>query len=411
MQRGRWCGPLKIALIALPPCFPPAASTYRTSLREAAERRFDTRNYFEGAEHDCRLIKIVDDLGFSESDPNQTITKNTINELKKRYNDKVTHDLNPTSFAGYKVGITRTDEGTTVRLSQERKVTEAARKYMPALLEGVKPTDILAGKALTDALAKLALPSERQSKLSQQQKRVQQIIGDLKYFERGTMPRISRMVHHLSCIMSFPPEDALPAAEGVLAEAYAHRDSCIVFGGKYAEREKPSVDGRITLDMTKGAPRELEVTADASNVIPAVYGILITYAGGAVLHQTKKIGVAVGSTHDAENVATVKASEHAIYGRIVLHALGVPQTSATRLLTDNLSNQRVAQNASAAVNSRYFLIRSTCLHQRITDGELTVLHVPDPQNPSDFLTKFIDNKKTHDSVEYASGRVRAAALP
>ena len=59
------------------------------------------------------------------------------------------------------------------------------------------------------------------------------------------------------------------------------------------------------------------------------------------------------------------------------------------------------------MNFRYFLIRSTCLHQRITDGELTVLHVPDPQNPSDFLTKFIDNKKTSDSVAYASGRARA----
>ena len=34
--------------------------------------------YFEdGNGNDCRLIKIVDDLAFSESDSNQTITKNT----------------------------------------------------------------------------------------------------------------------------------------------------------------------------------------------------------------------------------------------------------------------------------------------------------------------------------------------
>ena len=76
------------------------------------------------------------------------------------------------------------------------------------------------------------------------------------------------------------------------------------------------------------------------------------------------------------------------------------------MLTDNLSNQRVAQNASSAVNSRYFLIRSTCLHQRVTDGELTVLHVPDPENPSDFLTKFIDATKTNASVNYAAGTAR-----
>ena len=117
-----------------------------------------------------------------------------------------------------------------------------------------------------------------------------------------------------------------------------------------------------------------------SCLLAAVYAILITLAGATVLHQTKKIGVAVGSTHDTENLATVKASEHAIYARIVLNALGNAAAAATRLLTDNLSNQRVARNANSAVASRYFLIRSTCLHQRITDGELTVGHVVDPEN-------------------------------
>ena len=54
----------------------------------------------------------------------------------------------------------------------------------------------------------------------------------------------------------------------------------------------------------------------------------------------KKIGVAVSSTHDPKNLATVKASEHAIYARIVLNTLGNAAAAATRLLTDNLSNQR-----------------------------------------------------------------------
>ena len=40
---------------------------------------------------------------------------------------------------------------------------------------------------------------------------------------------------------------------------------------------------------------------------------MATYAGASVLHKTKKIGPAVSSTHDAENVATVKASEDAVY--------------------------------------------------------------------------------------------------
>ena len=301
----------------------------------------------------------------------------------------------------------RKPEYTTLTLSQNRKIIDAAHKYLPSLTEGKKPTGLLEGKALLDALTQLSLPKDRVGKLSDDQKRVQKILGDLKYFERGTMPRISRMVHHLSCIMSFPHEGALQAAEGVLAYAYEHRDDCITYGGKLPTRTEPDHEGRTHIDLALGAPAELELSADASNVIPAVYGILITYAGASVSHQTKKIGVAVNSTHDAENVASVKASEHATYARIVLNALGVPQKAATRVLTDNLSNARVAKNANSAASSRFFLIRSTCLHQRITDGELTVLHVPDPENPSDFLTKFIDAKKTAASVAYAAGMARA----
>ena len=47
---------------------------------------------------------------------------------------------------------------------------------------------------------------------------------------------------------------------------------------------------------------------------------MATYAGASVMHKTKKVGFAVSCTHDAENgVAPVKASEDAVYGRIVLN--------------------------------------------------------------------------------------------
>ena len=160
------------------------------------------------------------------------------------------------------------------------------------------------------------------------------------------------------------------------------------------------------MKLTDGAPAELEASADASTSQHEVYGVLITMAGGCVLHITKKIGCAVGSTHEAENVATVKASKHLTYARIVLAALGVAQATPTRLLTDNLSNQRVAQNAQSSAHSRYYLIRSMCLHQRVADGEISVAYVPDAENPSDFMTKSIPEAKTEASICYAIGRPR-----
>jgi hypothetical protein len=359
----------------------------------------------QGNEHDCRLVKIVDDLGFSESDSSQAITKRTVAMLTKRYG-KMTHDLNPSSFAGYRVNITRSATHTEVCLSQEQKVVEAARKYLPELLDGITPTQLLTGKQLEQALDNLALP------VVAVQKMTQRIIGDLKYFERGSMPRLTRMVHRLSCVMGFPPASGLICAQSVLAVAYEHRHDTITFGTINASSVRPPPqNGQLSNCLSHGAPAQLECSADAALAPVIVYSILLTFAGASIAHVCKKIGTAVGSTHDAENIATVKASELLVYARVVLKALGVEPQVPTLLLTDNLSNQRVSHNAQSSARSRYYLMRSTCLHQRVTDGELAVVHIPDGENPSDFLTKFIPAENTNKSVVYSSGTTALASQP
>jgi hypothetical protein len=59
--------------------------------------------------------------------------------------------------------------------------------------------------------------------------------------------------------------------------------------------------------------------------------------------------------------------------------------TGTAILSDNLGNVRVSENIGSSTNSRPFLIRYECLHQRIDDRQITVHHVRDPDNPSDFL--------------------------
>ena len=122
-------------------------------------------------------------------------------------------------------------------------------------------------------------------------------------------------------------------------------------------------------------------------------------------HCTKKIGIAVGSTHDAENLATVKASELVIFARLVLSAFGrSPHDKPTTILTDNQSNQKVSQRAQSSAHSRYYLVRAACLHERIANGEVCVQHVSDPAMPADVLTKFVSAEKTAKSVSYATGK-------
>ena len=204
--------------------------------------------------------------------------------------------------------------------------------------------------------------------------------------------------------MSNPPPEALQAALSTLALAYSLRESSLTYGGDRVKR-KAAVNGHIEMSLDEGAPSELECSADASTAPHHIYAILLTFAGAAVAHCTKKIGIAVGSTHDAENLATVKASELVIFARLVLSAFGrSPHDKPTTILTDNQSNQKVSQRAQSSAHSRYYLVRAACLHERIANGEVCVQHVSDPAMPADFLTKFVSAEKTAKSVSYATGK-------
>ena len=114
-------------------------------------------------------------------------------------------------------------------------------------------------------------------------------------------------------------------------------------------------------------------------------------------------GVA-GSTHEGEAGATVRAAELGIYGRVVLNALGATPPRATIILTDSLANQRVAMNSASATRSRHFLLRYALLKQYIATGDIEVAYVPDGENPSDYLTKWVPAEKTASSLRYAAGR-------
>ena len=85
----------------------------------------------------------------------------------------------------------------------------------------------------------------------------------------------------------------------------------------------------------------------------------------------------------------------------ILRAFGTPTTGPTLLSTDNLANHKVGSGIGAPTRSRHFLRRYHSLKRRISGGECTLVHVPDPQMPADFLTKWIPNAKLEASIRYA----------
>ena len=238
--------------------------------------------------------------------------------------------------------------------------------------------------------------------------RTQSIIGHLKFVER-VQPRLSLLLHRLSCVMSAPPPEAYEVARAALCTAYDRKNDGITYGGLDAEAE---LQGRISAHIAgldSHAPTELVAAADATwNGDLDLYGMLLTCFGAAVMHSVKKIGLVVDSSHESEAIASAKAGELVAYAREVLVALGAPPTGPTVILSDNKANVLVANNAKSASRSRHFLRRYHTLQRRMADGECRVVKITDDLMPADFLTKWVPNEKLKRSVDHASNaRARA----
>ena len=117
------------------------------------------------------------------------------------------------------------------------------------------------------------------------QRRIPQLIGCLKFVERVQVhPRLSLIVHRLSCVMSCPPLAAWDVARAALASVWGERDVGIKFGGSgLAASARLGGLLKAHIDLAQPAPSALEAHSDATWGDRNVYALVLTYAGAAVL--------------------------------------------------------------------------------------------------------------------------------
>ena len=360
--------------------------------------------------HECKLLTIVDDLLFSES-RGYSISDMTIAALRERFGE-VTSEREPTTFAGLK--LERDWDACTIKVSMPATIEAMVREFWPHLMHGA-PDSLLKGKRLEQAANALVLPAQRPTKLSRVQRSIQRKTGALKWVEK-IMPSLCLGVHRLSCVMSCPPDEAVPVAEALAWRAWQARHDGITYGGDTAadlSKVEICIKGPGSLD--DGAPTGLLAAADATwTGLPAGYGppdvmgLIVTWNRAAIYCCTKKIGIAgIASSHEVEGIASGKMAEVNSYVREIARGLGVALDGPTRILTDNAANERVAMGKANAGNSRHFLRRYFGLMRRVAAGEAALVKVPDAENPADFLTKFVDLSKLRKSLDYATN-ARAA---
>jgi hypothetical protein len=140
----------------------------------------------------------------------------------------------------------------------------------------------------------------------------------------------------------------------------------ITYGGAGLSAS-PRFSGAIAahMDLSEPAGPALEAHADASWGDRNLIGIVLTYGGGAVLHQCKKTGLLVDCTMEAEAIATGKAAEVVTFAREVGRAIGAPCDGPTLIGTDNLANLSISSGKGTPSRSKHFLRRYHVLVQRV----------------------------------------------
>ena len=328
-------------------------------------------------------------------------------QLKLKYGE-IKYEEDPTSFTAYAIAYNRGIGCVTLYMAQ--KTIEAAHEYLPELQQGVRPSAKLKkGETLERLADMLQLPSPelRRAKLDREQKLVQKIIGSLKFLERVRID-LALVIHRLSCVMSYPPEGALLVAHLVLERAHDGRGTGITYGGVGGAIQQ----GTKSFDIHSGAPLAIQGVADATwGLSMDLYGILITYNGGAIFHQTKKINVVMQSSMETEGFATGKVTEMAVYCREIAVALGIELGGPTKCATDNTSNLQISSGKGAANRTKHCIRRFLACRQRVIEGQVSLEHVKDVDNPADFLTKWLPAKKFKLSMAYATNSVNAVKIP
>ena len=209
--------------------------------------------------------------------------------------------------------------------------------------------------------------------------------------------------------MSCPPEqEATVVVDGLLAEIAANPNAGLTFGGSGLSSVARLAGGlRASINLGGRPPTDLEAFADAtwSRKPRDVYGLVLTYFGAAVVHTTKCIRVVTPeSSMLNEGFATSRAGDIVELARLILEALGNPPRGETFIGTDNLANAQVCNDEKSAGHCKHSLRRYSTIQERTRRGSIAIGHIPDAENPADFLTKWLPRKKLLDSVGYVTGQ-------
>ena len=129
-------------------------------------------------------------------------------------------------------------------------------------------------------------------------------------------------------------------------------------------------------------------------------GVYVTYAGGAVHHECKRIHAIMPGSYASEALATNRAAERVVPFRELARAFDVAHTTPTLVLSDSAAPASVTSLHGTATKMKHMLRHIHSVMQRVLYKEIAVKHIPGDEMPADFLTKWVTKGKAEASIAY-----------
>jgi hypothetical protein len=235
-------------------------------------------------------------------------------------------------------------------------------------------------------------------------KKTQQLTGCLCYFMRASVGELNVITHRLSCVQACaPPEVITVGLAGMtrMIMAYESRERGITYSADdVAPFSLASGGSSPDTSFTTCFPRDAGIHAvgDCTWGDRNVYAILVMMNNGAIVTETKKMGP-VDSSAEGEGIATSKCTELTNFIREAARGMGILDDKPTIIRSDNASSVHVANDPKSAGRLRHAMRRFAVLQERVKEGKVKVVFVPDAQNASDFMTKWVQAQGGDDAAD------------
>ena len=302
---------------------------------------------------------VVDDFGIKfklDEDANHLIEV-----LRMEYTVK--DDWLGSQYVGFKIQHNR-EEGK-LSLSMPGYLKEAASRF-----------EIDTSVKVDNPMAPQTESGEVASASSQQQKRLQQIIGVLLYYARAVDPTILTRVSKLSTQQKDPTVATLKAAERALQYLVSQQEASITFCKS---------DMRLICYSDASYLGETRSRSRCGGMF-FLGGHDISALNGPILSRSSVIDVVTASAAESELAAAFMNAKEVAYMRHILQAMGYPQ-HRTPIITDNSFVFTLTNGTCNQKRSRSMDMRFNWLEDRVAQNQFEVIWCKGHINIADHLTK------------------------